>query len=124
MTVQHGHQGLQAPGTEAGFEPLDSLRSERYLGHQDDRPLALLPHMCNGLQINFSLTAPSDTLQKKSAARIKHRGNRRQSLCLFLIERQWLGRKNMFPRIRIALGNSRLNSDQAFVFETAKCGGG
>src|SRR2546427_343938 len=49
---------------EPRAEPFDGLRCQRNLGHEQDRVLALMQRVFDGLQIDFRLAAPGDAVNK------------------------------------------------------------
>ena len=67
MAVQHRHHRAQRAGTEPGLEPLDRLRGQRNLRHQDDAALAALQCVGQGLQIDLRLAAAGHPVQQERA---------------------------------------------------------
>src|SRR5208282_1210400 len=65
MAVQHRDQRLQRPGAEPRLEALDRLRREGDFRDEDNRALALLQGMGDGLQIHFRLAAAGDAVEEE-----------------------------------------------------------
>ena len=79
MAVQHRHQRLQRAGAEPRLEALDGLRRERDFRHEDNRALALLQGVGDGLQIDLGLAAAGDAVEEEGrGARGEGRGARRR----------------------------------------------
>src|SRR5438552_19057062 len=69
MTVQHGDECLQTSRTKARLKSFDSLWREGNLRYQNNRALALLQRMRNGLEIDFGLAAAGDAVEEEGAGR-------------------------------------------------------